>query len=232
MAATSFQDEVDFSQAREMMVRIHIEGRGIRNPAILNAFRTVPRECFVDPPLKSHAYEDVPLLIGWGQTISQPYVVAWMLELANPQPTDRLLEIGSGSGYTAAIASLLVEEVIGIERIPSLMLKATQRLKSLGFERVKIYCADGSVGWEEGAPYDIIIVSAGAPRVPEALVKQLAPGGRMVLPIGPKEGVQEMTRVTKLGGELLEESFGSVRFVPLIGREGYDEDESEGSDGR
>lgn len=210
------------ARARARMVETQLVRRGIRDPRILEAFRRVPREEFVSESLAPEALEDGPLPIGAGQTISQPYVVAWMLELLRLSPEETLLDVGTGSGYAAAIASSLVSRVVSVERIASLADTARTRLARLGFDNVTVHVGDGSLGHAALAPYDAIMVGAAAPRVPEALVAQLAVGGRMVVPVGPREDAQELVRVMREGpDDVRVEAMGGVRFVPLVGGEGY-----------
>lgn len=203
------------------MVETQLVRRGIRDARILEAFREVPREAFVPERLRDEALDDTPLPIAAGQTISQPYVVAWMLELLALQPDDVLLDVGTGSGYAAAVASLLVRRVVSIERIPELARTARERLALLGFDNVEVHEGDGSHGWEPGAPYDAIMVGAAGPELPPSLLRQLADGGRLVCPVGPREDVQELVRATRRGDRLHVEPMGGVRFVPLVGDEGW-----------
>ena len=210
------------ARARARMVETQLVRRGIRDTRILEAFRRVPRDAFVPETLARDAYEDGPLPIEAGQTISQPYVVAWMLELLAPAPHEVLLDVGTGTGYAAAVASCLVSRVVSVERIATLAETARERLARLGFDNVSVHLADGSTGWPEDAPYDAIMVGAAAPRVPSALVAQLAIGGRLVVPIGPRQDVQELVRVTRTAtDDVRVEPMGGVRFVPLVGDEGY-----------
>ena len=174
---------IEFEGLRERMTEILVR-RGITDRRILDAFRSVPREAFMPPRLAEFAYEDTPLPIGEGQTISQPHVVAMTVDALGLRGGERVLEIGTSSGYAAAILSRLTSEVYTVERVPSLFEEARKRLARLGYENIHILCADGSLGWAEHAPYDAIVVSAGAPRVPRALLDQLAVGGRLVLPVG------------------------------------------------
>ncbi len=199
------------------MVAHQLWDRGIRDEGVLDAFRRIPREAFVEPGGERSAYDDRPLDIGRGQTISQPWVVAVMLEALELHPTDRLLEVGVGSGYAIALASLLVGEAYGVERLPELADAARERLDRLSFDGIGLRTGDGTAGWPEAAPFDAILVSAGGPEVPAALVTQLAPGGRMVIPVGG-ELDQDLLLVNRAAsGEVSQTSLGPVRFVPLIG---------------
>jgi protein-L-isoaspartate(D-aspartate) O-methyltransferase len=207
--------------ARERMVE-QIEARGIKDSAVLQAMRSVPREHFVHEIQAPYAYDDGPLPIGEGQTISQPYIVAVMTEAIRPRSGDRVLEIGTGSGYAAAVLSLIVAEVYTIERVSSLAESARRRLRDLGYTNVHVRHGDGSVGWPEHAPYDGIIVTAGGPDVPPSLLRQLAIGGRLVMPVGPHPRWQRLVRVVRTSRETYErESLEEVAFVPLIGAEGW-----------
>lgn len=206
------------------MVEAQLAGRGIKDPRVLAAFRDVPREAFVEERLAENAYDDSPLEIAGGQTISQPYVVALTAELLQLRGGERVLDVGTGSGYAAAILSRLVREVYSIERIPALATTATERLARLGFGNVIVRCGDGTLGWAEHAPYEAIAVAAAAPRVPAPLVRQLAVGGRLVIPVGEEESSQVLVRVTREGEEQFrEEKLLEVRFVPLIGERGWAE---------
>jgi protein-L-isoaspartate(D-aspartate) O-methyltransferase len=198
------------------MVARQLRDRGIRDERVLDAFRQVPRDVFVDPDRQRSAYEDRPLDIGRGQTISQPWVVAVMLEALDLQPTDRLLEVGVGSGYAIALASSLVGEALGVERVPELADAARERLERLGYDAIRLRTGDGTTGWPEEAPFDAILVSAGGSEVPAALITQLAPGGRMVIPVGDAID-QDLLLITRdPSGEVSRRSLGPVRFVPLI----------------
>jgi protein-L-isoaspartate(D-aspartate) O-methyltransferase len=212
----------DFTQARERMVRTQLEARGIRHAAVLDAMRRVPREAFVEPSQAEFAYDDEPLPIGLGQTISQPYIVAAMIEAVRPTASDRALEIGTGSGYSAAVLAALVSEVYTVERLQSLADEARRRLAALGYQNVHVRHGDGTLGWAEHAPYDVIIVTASGPRVPDALLAQLAAGGRLIMPVGPTLGAQRLVRVTRSadGRDAYEDREG-VAFVPLIGAEAW-----------
>jgi protein-L-isoaspartate(D-aspartate) O-methyltransferase len=208
--------------ARDTMVRTQIAARGIRDPAVLAAFRAVPREAFLPPELHEFAYEDSPLPIEQGQTISQPYIVALMTAALQLRPDDSVLEIGTGSGYAAAILGRIARRVYTIERHPELAELATRRLAELGLSHVAVRCGDGSLGWPEHAPYDAISVTAGGPGVPRALLDQLASGGRLVMPVGEGRTLQKLVRVTRQSdGSFATEDLGDVRFVPLVGAQGW-----------
>jgi protein-L-isoaspartate(D-aspartate) O-methyltransferase len=214
------------SDAREKMVDAQIAGRGIHDAGVLAAMRKVPREAFVPAHLVSRAYEDGPLPIGEGQTISQPYIVAAMTEALRLQPGDRVLEIGTGSGYAAAVLSVLAAEVYTIERLERLAASARRRLHDLGYANVHVRPGDGSLGWPEHAPYDAIVVTAGGPDVPPSLLQQLAVGGRLVMPIGPTPRSQRLVRVVRTTEERYDrEALEEVAFVPLIGAEGWPAEE-------
>jgi protein-L-isoaspartate(D-aspartate) O-methyltransferase len=212
----------DFADLRERMVRRQIESRGITDAAILDAFRTVPREEFVDEKQRRWAYDDHPLPIEAGQTISQPYIVALMIEAASIRSGDKVLEVGAGSGYAAAVISRIAGKVVGIERQHELVEVASGRLHCLGYDNVQIVEGDGTRGWAEEAPFDAILAAASGSHVPKPLIDQLAPGGRLVMPIGNPGSVQELVKVTKhVDGTTTRENLGGVRFVPLIGEEGW-----------
>ncbi len=207
---------------RDRMVRHQLEARGVIDRAVLEAMREVPREAFLPEELHGQAYQDSPLPIGEGQTISQPYVVAWMTAALEIEEGERALEVGTGSGYAAAILSRVASEVHTIERHPPLAEEARTALDELGYDNVHVHVGDGTRGWEDAAPYDAIVVAAGGPPdPPPSLVDQLAEGGRLVMPVGPSPTSQELVRFRKKGGELRREGLGLVRFVPLIGEEGW-----------
>ena len=213
-------------QERAEMVERQLAGRGISDPLTLAAFREVPREAFLPANLREFAYRDTPLPIAENQTISQPYIVAVTVEALRLRGGERVLEIGTGSGYAAAILSRIAKEVFSVERLESLFRSAQGPLASLGYDNVHLLLGDGSLGWPEHAPYDAIAVSAGAPDVPEALLEQLAIGGRLVIPVGRNEAVQVLMRVTREGPERFkEEELTGVRFVPLIGEQGWPAEE-------
>jgi protein-L-isoaspartate(D-aspartate) O-methyltransferase len=215
----------DLAAARERMVRDHLAGRGLRDRRVLDAMGTVPREAFLPPELAEFAYEDAPLPIAQGQTISQPYIVALMTAALELGPSDRVLEIGTGSGYAAAVLARVAREVYTVERHAELAEAARGRLRDLGFDNVHVLHGDGTVGWSAHAPYDAIVVTAGGPEIPPALVEQLAPGGRLVIPVGDDRSLQTLVRLTREpDGRLRREDLGDVRFVPLIGAQGWDEE--------
>ena len=208
-------------EERHVMVKEQLEKRGIRNPWLLQAMLDIPRHLFVLPDDRDKAYEDGPLPIGCSQTISQPYIVASMIELIEPSETHRVLEVGVGSGYSTAVLSRLVKEVYGVEREASLVAQAEKRFKELGIPNVMARQGDGTLGWEEEAPFDSILVTAAAPKIPKPLLRQLKVGGVMILPVGGRSE-QELVRVIKRTEEHFQEkTLYGVRFVPLIGAEGW-----------
>ena len=213
-----------FASLRERMVERQIAGRGVRDAAVLAAMLTVPRERFV-PDYNEHlAYEDQPLPIGQGQTISQPYIVAAMAEALGLDASDRVLEVGTGSGYAAAVLAEIAAEVYTIERLEGLAESARRRLGELGYANVHVRHGDGSRGWPEHAPYDAIIVTASGPEVPSSLLRQLAIGGRLVMPVGPECGDQRLIRIVRTSAARYErQTLDKVAFVPLIGAEGWPE---------
>jgi protein-L-isoaspartate(D-aspartate) O-methyltransferase len=204
-----------YAEQRQAMVEHQLRGRDASNEAVLAAMLKVPRHEFVPADYISEAYGDYPLPIGFGQTISQPYIVAVMTELVNPQPGQKVLEIGTGSGYQAAILAELTEAVYTIEIIPELAQRAQQTFEKLGYSQIVAKQADGYEGWEEHAPFDAIIVTAAPDHVPQPLVNQLADGGKMVIPIGPPGGYQSLWLLERKGDEVLRINWGGVRFVPL-----------------
>jgi protein-L-isoaspartate(D-aspartate) O-methyltransferase len=207
------------------MVFADIERRGVRDAYVLEAMRLVPREAFVDPGYASCAYDDRPLPIGEGQTISQPYIVARMIEAAQITPESRVLEVGAGSGYAAAVLSRIASEVFAIERHARLAELARERIGRLGYDNVLLRIDDGTRGWSEEAPFDAILVAASGPSVPEPLKQQLAIGGRLVMPVGEPGGWQVLQRLRRTSDELYEyQKLDAVAFVPLIGRHGWAED--------
>ncbi|MHB8895924.1 MAG: protein-L-isoaspartate(D-aspartate) O-methyltransferase [Candidatus Geothermincolia bacterium] len=209
-----------YREMRDLMVEQQMKSRGISDPRVLEAMRTVPRHLFVPEARRDRAYDDTPLPLGEGQTISQPYIVAWMSELLELKGGETVLEVGTGSGYQAAILGLLARKVYTIERIPSLARSARKLLGELGLDNVEVIEGDGSKGLEEHAPYEAILVAAGSPSVPKALVDQLAEGGRLVIPVGPST-MQMLQLVTKKHGRAESREIGSCVFVPLVGMYGW-----------
>jgi protein-L-isoaspartate(D-aspartate) O-methyltransferase len=215
----------DFASEREAMVERQMKRRGITEPEILDAFRQVPRELFVSPAYAHLAYEDHPLPIEAGQTISQPYIVALMIEAAAVCSGSKVLEVGSGSGYAAAVISRIAAKVVGIERQHELVEVARERLSRIGYENVEIVEGDGTRGWPEQAPYDAIIVAASGSHLPQPLLDQLRPGCRLVMPLGGPGWMQKLVSVFKRDdGSFDKSDLGAVRFVPLIGDEGWREE--------
>jgi protein-L-isoaspartate(D-aspartate) O-methyltransferase len=212
---------IDFQKARSKMVEEQIISRGIRDPRVIAALEKVPRHLFVEEALQGQAYSDHPLPIGEKQTISQPYMVALMTEALQLKEKERVLEIGAGSGYQTAILAELAERVYSIERIRSLAIRARQLLYELGYYNVEIKIFDGTYGWAEEAPFDAIMVTAGAPDIPEPLLNQLAIGGRLVIPVGDAY-VQDLIRLTKMKEGTRKEDLGGCRFVKLIGKYGWE----------
>ncbi len=208
--------------ARNTMVDNQIMSRGVEDTYVLEAMRTVPRECFIPADVDEFAYDDMPLPIGHGQTISQPYVVAKMAEIAELHPTDKVLEIGAGSGYGAAILSRIADQVFTMEINEALAMRAENILSDLDYENVTVLNKDGSGGLPEEAPFDAIIVTAGAPQVPDILRKQLKPGGRLVIPVGPTQRQQNLFQVYRRSDDKFETlDFGPVAFVPMTGEHGW-----------
>lgn len=206
--------------ARRSMVRRQLAARGITSPRVLAAMATVPRHLFVPPSLARAAYDDAPLPVGEAQTISQPYMVALMTALLRPRRTHRVLEIGTGSGYQTAILAHLVRRVYTVERLPSLADSARQRLEFLGYQNVEFRIGDGSLGWPDEAPFDGIVVTAAAPLIPAPLIDQLAPEGRMAVPVGDR-ALQELIVGVLASSGLATYRAGACRFVPLIGAHAF-----------
>ena len=206
-----------FARERERMVEEQLVRRGITDARVLAAIRRVPRHLFVDEALRERAYGDHPLPIGEEQTISQPFIVGLMTTLLDPAPDAKVLEVGTGSGYQAAVLAELVRRVCTIERLPRLAQRARSTIESLGYQNVWVRTANGALGWSDEAPFDRILVAAGGPRVPPPLFEQLAEGGRMVVPIGDDQN-QVLTLVTKRAGQMVTEDHGECRFVPLVGK--------------
>jgi protein-L-isoaspartate(D-aspartate) O-methyltransferase len=216
--------EFDRDPRRERMVALQIAARGVSSPLVLRAMRRVRREHYVPPGLHEVAYDDEPLPIGEGQTISQPYIVALMVEAMGLRGGERVLEIGTGSGYAAAVLGEIAAEVYTVERHEALARAARDRLTRDGYANVEVAHGDGTLGWPAAAPYDAIVVAAGGPDVPHALREQLAVGGRLVIPVGGERTLQKLKRITRLDSErFLVEDLGAVRFVPLLGAEGWEE---------
>ena len=209
-----------YERQREDMVRKQIEARGIKDPMVLAAFRKVPRHLFVSEALRDQAYGDYPLPIGEQQTISQPYIVAEMTQALKLNKGDRVLEIGTGSGYQAAILSQLVYRVYTIERIRSLYMQARSLFDKLHYHNIVTRCADGTKGWESESPFDAIVVTAGAPEIPDALVKQLVAGGRMVVPVGDQH-TQDLIEIYRDENSIQQTNLGGCRFVKLVGEHGW-----------
>jgi protein-L-isoaspartate(D-aspartate) O-methyltransferase len=217
-AATVETVEDEFGNARRRMVQDTIAARGVQDPRVLLAMETIPRHQFVPAEYLDQAYADHPLPIGYGQTISQPYIVAWMTELLALQPGEHVLEIGTGSGYQAAVlAELLEVEVYSLEIIPELAESAAARLETLGYTEVQVAQGDGYYGWPDQAPFDAILVTAAPDHLPGPLVAQLKEGGRLVIPIGPVGGFQSLWKFVKENGEVKAYDLGGVAFVPLTG---------------
>ncbi|MFN8091471.1 MAG: protein-L-isoaspartate(D-aspartate) O-methyltransferase [Vicinamibacteria bacterium] len=209
-------DEAALARAREDMVATQIEARGVRDAKTLAAMRAVPRHAFVPPASGRQAYDDHPLPIGHGQTISQPYIVGFMTEALELRGGERVLEIGTGSGYQAAVLARIASRVFSIEIVAALAAESAERLKRLGYDNVRVRAGDGYAGWPEEAPFDAIIVTAAAPRVPEPLKRQLRDGGRLILPLG--DDAQELVVLTRRGDAFVERRVLPVRFVPMTGK--------------
>ena len=208
--------------ARDRMVETQIAARGVKDERVLAAMRKIPRHLFIPGESRSAAYGDYPLPIGHGQTISQPYIVAMMTALLQISPGDRVLEIGAGSGYQAAILGTLAKEVISIERIPEVARLAQENLTAAGITNVRVIVGDGTRGYSDRAPYDGVLITAATPSVPPPLIDQLAEGGRLVAPVGSRD-LQELIRLTRRGNDLNREFFGGVVFVPLLGEHGWEQ---------
>jgi len=211
-----------FSQQRERLVEQELRGQGIENSRVLDAMRTVPREKFVPDDMQDLAYRNAPLPIEEGQTISQPLIVALMAEALRLTGNEKVLEIGTGSGYAAAVLAELAADVYTVERFGRLAETAEQRLAGLGYHNVHVLHGDGTLGWPENAPYDAIVVAAGGPDVPATLTQQLVPGGRLVMPVGNQKHLQTLIQVTRVDEDEFETAnLGNVRFVPLVGQAGW-----------
>ena len=210
-------DMLDYSQARQQMVKHQIEARGVRSQGVLDAMQKVPREQFLPQNLREFAYDDNPLPISAQQTISQPYIVALSSDLIDPQPNHVVLDVGTGSGYQAAILGEIVKQVVSIEIVEALATTARRQLGALGYRNIEVHVGDGYLGWPERAPFDAIVVAAAAPHIPRALVDQLRPGGKMVIPVGANDAIQYLVLVTKRAdGGIDERRVLPVRFVPLV----------------
>ena len=216
----------NFSIARRRMVEDQVVARGVRDSRVISAMLQVPRHKFVEEALESQAYQDAPLPIGERQTISQPYMVAVMSEALELDGTEKVLEVGTGSGYQAAVLALLADRIFSLERIPALARRARKALDSCGYSKVNIRLADGTLGWQEMAPFDAIVVTAGAPDVPRDYLDQLAVGGRLVIPVGDRMS-QVLMRITRTSEhEFKEEQLLGCRFVPLVGNHGWNDEKA------
>jgi len=204
-----------YQSARIRMVKTQISDRGISNTAVLEAMKKVPRHLFIPGEYEREAYEDYPLPIGYGQTISQPYIVAYMTDIVRPNAKKKALEIGTGSGYQAAVLAEIVEKVYTIEIVPELAKESSALLKKLGYKNIIGKYGDGYKGWPEYAPFDIIVVTAAADHIPQPLIDQLAENGRLVIPVGPPSAVQELILVTRRNGKVEQRRMTFVRFVPF-----------------
>jgi len=209
-----------FDMARRGLAE-HLAGEGIHDAEVLRAVREVPREAFLPRQLREFAYKDAPLPIGEDQTISQPLIVALMAQAARLGPSHKVLEVGTGSGYAAAIFARIADEVYSIERLPGLGEAARERLAELGYDNVHVRVGDGTLGWPEAAPFDAILVAAGGPDPPPSLMDQLAPGGRLVIPVGDTPREQRLVCIERRGDRFVRSDLGAVRFVPLVGEEGW-----------
>ena len=212
----------DFEKLRQKMVKEQLLSRGIEDQAVIEAFKKVAREKFMLEKNREYAYQDGAQSIDAGQTISQPYIVALMMQSLKLKEDEKVLEVGTGSGYAAALLAEIVKEVYTIERIEQLAIKARKVLQELNYQNVEVEIGDGSIGWEEKAPYDAILVSAAAPYLPENLIEQLAKKGRLIIPVGKRSGIQQLKLITKkYNGKIKEESLEYVRFVPLLGEDSW-----------
>jgi protein-L-isoaspartate(D-aspartate) O-methyltransferase len=215
-------DSEEFAPELAEMIETQLRRRGVSDAAVLAAMEAVPRHEFVPKESRDRAYDDLPLPIGGGQTISQPYIVAAMTAAIHVLPGERVLEIGTGCGYQAAVLSRLAKEVFTVERRPELALSAAERLTLLGYSNVHVHCGDGTLGLPDFAPFDAILVAAAAPRIPGPLLAQLSEGGRMILPVGDTEH-QELQLIEKRGDTLRKSALEGCRFVPLVGYHGWQE---------
>ena len=210
------EEQQELMEDRKEMVEEQVRRRGVTDAKVLRAMERVPRELFVPLKVRNMALMDGPLPIGAGQTISQPYIVGLMTQLAEVGPRDKVLEIGTGSGYQAAVLSELTDQVFTVEILPELAAQAANRLKSLGYTQIQVRTGDGALGWPEEAPFDAVLVTAAPENIPQALTDQLAEGGVLVMPVGPRSGYQELICIRKKEGKLEQESVASVSFVPLV----------------
>ena len=215
MINSLFNQADRFEAARERMVTVQLIDRGIKDPAVLKAMMKVPRHLFVPKEYENYAYEDGPLPIGYGQTISQPYIVALMTEVVKPSASKKALEVGTGSGYQAAVLAEIVETVYSVEIVLELARESGERLKKLGYGNIMVKYGDGYKGWEEYSPFDIIMVTAAADKIPQPLISQLANGGRLVIPVGAPAAVQELMMLSKKDGKIEKRRLTFVRFVPF-----------------
>jgi protein-L-isoaspartate(D-aspartate) O-methyltransferase len=216
LIGSSMLPQIDkYAPLRERMVKDQIISRGISDRATLGAMKKVPRHLFVPQDIINEAYNDNPLAIGYGQTISQPYIVAYMTEVSRPTSKKRALEIGTGSGYQAAVLAEIVDTVYSIEIVPELAKEASEKLKMLGYKNIVVKYGDGYKGWQQHAPFDIIIVTAAAEKIPQPLIDQLSENGRLVIPVGPPSAVQELILVVKKNGRTESKRLTFVRFVPF-----------------
>jgi protein-L-isoaspartate(D-aspartate) O-methyltransferase len=215
MEGSILQQDARYAVARERMVTEQIISRGVTDQSTLQAMRKVPRHLFIPKEYESEAYDDNPLPIGYGQTISQPYIVAYMTEVAEPDPSKTALEVGTGSGYQAAVLAETVKSVHSIEIVPELAMESAERLKKLGYKNITVKYGDGYNGWKEFSPFDIIIVTAAAEQIPQPLIDQLAENGRLVIPVGAPLAVQELILLIKKDGKIEKRRMTFVRFVPF-----------------
>jgi len=215
MGSSFFQQDDRYASAREKMVKEQIIIRGVTDQPTLRAMRKVPRHLFVPEEYRNEAYDDNPLPIGYGQTISQPYIVAYMTEVSKPAPEKKVLEIGTGSGYQAAVLAEIVDKVYSIEIVPELARESSERLKKLGYSNITCKFGDGYKGWPENAPFDIIVVTAAPEQIPQPLIDQLAENGRLVIPVGAPAAVQELILIEKKNGNIEKKRLTFVRFVPF-----------------
>ena len=215
MAGCSEPQADKYEAARNRMVKTQIQDRGVTNMAVLDAMRKVPRHLFIPKEYQDQAYNDYPLPIGYGQTISQPFIVAYMTEALKPGKKMKALEIGTGSGYQAAVLAEIVDKVFTIEIVPELAIESAERLKKMGYENITCKFGDGYQGWKEHAPFDLIIVTAAADKIPPPLIEQLAENGRLIIPVGAPAAVQELILITKKNGKTIEKRLTYVRFVPF-----------------